>query len=373
MTKLHVAVLCGGQSAEHEVSIQSAKNIIGALDPERYQVSVVFIDRTGEWLLLPSTKLILSNPDMQPLQTIAGATPLALHIGSNHPFIFLEQPSKHLAVDVVFPILHGARGEDGTLQGLLDMINLPYVGPGTLGSAVAMDKEVTKRLLDSAGIPNAKCHIIHSGDEEEASFTTIVNQLGLPLFIKPANTGSSVGVSKVKNESEFGAAIALARQYDNKIIIEESITGREIECAVLGNAQPLASLPGEIIPRAHHAFYSYEAKYLDPEGADLKIPAALPEHLITAIQTMAKQTFKVLGCEGLARIDFFLTPEGKLYVNEANTLPGFTQISMYPKLWMVSGITYAALIDRLLTLALERFAHQRMRVNQVDVAARKGH
>lgn len=368
MTKLHVAVLCGGQSAEHEVSIQSAKNIIGALDPQRYQISVIFISREGEWLLLSSSELILNNPDMQPLADATGRA-LALQLGSKQPFVFLDKPSEHLTVDVVFPVLHGARGEDGTLQGLLDMLNLPYVGAGTLSSAMAMDKEVTKRLLDSAAIPNAKSIIIHP-DEAEPSFNTVVEKLGLPLFIKPANTGSSVGVSKVKNEADFNAALALAKQYDSKIIIEESIVGREIECAVLGNTQPLASLPGEII--SHHEFYSYEAKYLDPDGADLKLPALLPENIVSAIQELAVRTFKTLCCDGLARIDFFLTPEGKLYVNEANTLPGFTQISMYPKLWMVSGMTYAGLIDRLLELALERFARNQVWVNQRNVAAKKG-
>ncbi len=368
MTKLHVAVLCGGQSAEHEVSIQSAKNIIAALDPARYQISVIFISREGEWILLSSPELILNNPDMQPLVDCNGR-PLAVQLGNKQPFVFLDSPSEHVTIDVIFPILHGARGEDGTLQGLLDMLNLPYVGAGTLSSAMTMDKEVTKRLLDSAGIPNAKSYIIHP-DETEPSFQTIVDKLGLPLFVKPANTGSSVGVSKVKNEMEFSAALTVAKQYDSKIVIEESIFGREIECAVLGNTQPLASLPGEII--SHHEFYSYEAKYLDPDGADLKFPASLPEDIVSAIQAMAVHTFKTLGCDGLARVDFFLTPEGKLYVNEANTLPGFTQISMYPKLWMVSGMTYAGLIDRLLELALERFARNQVWVNQRNVAARKG-
>ncbi len=368
--KLHIAVLCGGQSAEHEVSIQSAKNIIQALDINRYQVSVILISHQGEWILLDSPEIILKNPDMQPLPDLIKGRRVLFNLGATEPFVILNIQMESLAIDVVFPVLHGAHGEDGTLQGLLDLANIPYVGAGTLSSAVCMDKEVTKHLLAAANIPVARWMVVRQPELSQLDYDAVIAHLGLPLFIKPANTGSSVGVSKVKNRADFMNALQLAQQYDRKIIIEEFIPGREIECAILGNEETAASLPGEIIP--HHEFYSYEAKYLDPNGAELKMPADLPAPVIAEIQDLAKKAFAALNCDGMARIDFFLTPDGRAILNEANTIPGFTQISMYPQLWMATGMTYSGLIDRLIALALERFARERVLVFQSDVAARKG-
>ena len=346
--KLNVAVLCGGQSSEHEVSIESSKNVIQALDKQRYEILVILITKKGEWILLDTPDTILKNASMQNLAVIPAGSRLAFNFGHNQPFLKLDE-NVPLNIDVVFPVLHGSHGEDGTLQGFLELINTPYVGAGTLGSAVCMDKEITKHLLSVAGIPIAKWMVVH----QEVDFQTVVEALGLPFFVKPANTGSSVGISKVKNAEDFAHALTLAKKYDHKIIVEEYIEGREIECAVLGNGTPKASLPGEIIP--HHEFYSYEAKYLDPLGASLKTPAELPHQLIEKIQALAKQAFSVLCCEGMARIDFFLTRDERIFLNEANTIPGFTQISMYPKLWAVSGLPYGALLDRLIQLALEKF------------------
>ncbi|RMD60394.1 D-alanine--D-alanine ligase, partial [Candidatus Parcubacteria bacterium] len=260
------------------------------------------------------------------------------------------------SVDVVFPVLHGTFGEDGTVQGLLKLAGVPFVGAGVLGSAVGMDKDVMKRLLREANLPTARFRVLHRGESRHISFQELAQELDTPLFIKPANLGSSVGIHKVASASQFRAAVEDAFRYDTKIIVEEFIPGREIECSILGNEEPIASLPGEIVP--HHDFYSYEAKYLDEHGAELKIPAELPEPLVARVQELAVRTFKTLCCEGMARVDLFLTEDERLFVNELNTIPGFTRISMYPKLWEVSGVAYSELIDRLVQLALERHARE---------------
>ena len=317
MNKLRVAVLMGGKSAEHEVSLNSAKNVISSLDGEKYNVVEVKIDKEGNW-----DKSLLEG------------------------------------VDVVFPVLHGPYGEDGSMQGFLKINNLPFVGPGVLGSAVAMDKDVAKRLLRDAGLPIGKFVVILEGAQRAigSQFEEIKNKLGLPLFIKPANLGSSVGVTKAHNEEEFIKALEEAFAYDTKIIVEEFIKGREIECSVLGNENPKASVPGEIA--ASHEFYDYDAKYIDKKGADLKIPADLSNEQVKEAQDLAVKTFQTLCLEGMARIDLFLTDENKFYVNEANTIPGFTNISMYPKLWEASGIGHGELVDRLIQLAMERFKRE---------------
>jgi len=379
MQKKHIVVLCGGQSAEHEVSIESAKNVIQALDKQCYDVSAIFITRRGEWFLLNSNDTILNNETMQPLLEPIPGKRLAFQLGSAAPLVIETNPGlAPFPVDVIFPVLHGTRGEDGTLQGLLEMANIPYVGAGVLGSAVSMDKDISKRLLQQAGIPVAKWITTCRENNPELNFEQVVTQLGLPLFIKPANTGSSIGISKVKNRQDFDKAIQLAQQYDHKILLEEYISGREIECSVLGNQSGSlstknieASLPGEIIP--HAEFYSYEAKYLDAKGATLNTPAELPAEIIEKIQAIAKKAFNVLGCDGMARVDFFLTPDGRIFLNEANTLPGFTQISQYPNMWRVSGLAYPVLLDRLITLALARFERDKISIGTDKVALNEAH
>ena len=257
-------------------------------------------------------------------------------------------------LDVVFPVLHGTFGEDGTVQGLLKLANIAFVGADVLGSAVCMDKDVMKRLLRDAGIPIADFVVMESG--KDADFSEIAARLGMPLFVKPANLGSSVGIHKVNSFAELQPAVEDALRYDRKVIVEEFIAGREIECSVLGNEKPIASLPGEIVPT--HEFYSYEAKYIDAKGATLEIPAKLPADTVKKIQALAVQSYKVLCCEGMGRVDMFLTPDNKLVLNEINTIPGFTKISMYPKLWEHTGISYSELLDRLIELALQRFDAQ---------------
>ena len=353
--KIRVAILFGGKSAEHEVSLQSAKSIVDAIDNEKYEVVKIGIDKQGRWLLSDQSDFLLNadNPNR-----------IALNKSNNELAVLPGHAEKQLVsstnnpignVDVVFPVLHGTLGEDGAMQGLLKLMDVAFVGADVAGSAVGMDKDIMKRLLRDAGLPIGTFISVRKG--EEITFEEAKEQVGLPMFIKPANQGSSVGVHKVATDEEFKAALSDAFTYDSKVLIEEFIKGREIECAVLGNEKPKASVPGEIIP--HHEFYSYEAKYIDENGAGLEIPATLSEEVTKQIQETAIKTFKTLACEGMARVDCFVTNEGKIYINEINTLPGFTKISMYPKLWEASGISYPELIDQLIQLAIERHNRQK--------------
>jgi len=283
---------------------------------------------------------------------------LALVPGQQNNQLVASSGEKRLgSLDVVFPVLHGPFGEDGTVQGLLKLANIAYVGAGVLGSAIGMDKDVMKRLLRDAGIPVARFVAANKYSSKPIDFDAARDQLGLPLFVKPANLGSSVGIHKVTDRDEFERAVRDALNYDDKVLIEECINGREIECSVLGNDNPIASVPGEILPR--HEFYSYEAKYLDENGAVLEIPAKLSSETLERIRQLAIRTFTVLCCEGMARIDFFLRNSDEIIVNEINTIPGFTRISMYPKLWEATGISYSELIDRLIQLAIERFEREK--------------
>lgn len=351
--KIRVAVIFGGKSTEHEVSLLSAKNVIAALDRTKYEPILIGIDKSGRWLIENNSSFLLKDTNPKQIQLVRSEkdiTPLPRNVGH-----YSFPP-----VDVVFPVLHGTLGEDGTIQGLLKLADVPFVGAGVLGSAVGMDKDVQKRLLRDAGILTAKFLIFR---DKNISFDKAERALGLPFFVKPANSGSSVGVSKVRSEKEFKKAVNTAFKYDSKILLEEAITGREIECSVLGNENPIASLPGEVIPT--HEFYDYEAKYIDENGARLEIPAMLPAITIKKIQTIAIQAYKVLCCEGMARVDMFLRRNGEILISEINTIPGFTNISMYPKLWEVSGLSNKELVDKLINLALERFdKEQRLKRNK---------
>lgn len=313
--KLRVGILFGGKSTEHEVSLQSAKNVIAYLDPEKFESVLLPLDKEGEGFL--TQKSIVELRQM---------------------------------VDVIFPVLHGGFGEDGTVQGLLKLAGIPFVGASVLGSAVGMDKDVMKRLLRDAGIPVAK--FLTVTEKSVPGFDAVVKNISTPCFVKPANAGSSVGVHRVENAEEYEKALKDAFLYDTKVLVEEDIVGREIEVSVFGNDDPQASVPGEIIPK--EGFYSYAAKYLDEDGAAIEIPAKISEETTKRIQELAVKTFRVLFCEGLGRVDFFLKENGEILVNEINTLPGFTAISMYPKLWEASGLSYTELITRLIELALER-------------------
>lgn len=345
--KTQVVLIFGGRSAEHEISISSAKNIYSALDKNKYEVDPIYISKSGHWFSGPETLDILTSlPNQKSISTLVPTNPQSLI-----PNLITNAQSLITPQTVVFPVLHGPFGEDGTIQGWLKLLNIPFVGAGVLGSAIGMDKDVQKRLLQHAHIPVAKFDVITSNQQPAPSNFTY------PIFVKPANLGSSVGISKVKNEKELCAAIKKAFQYDSKILIEEYLPGREIEVSVLGNEKPIASLPGEII--TNHEFYDYDAKYIDENGAKLKIPAGLPKNLVKQFQQLAIKTFQTLECRGLARVDFFLTKDNKIYVNEINTIPGFTNSSMYPKIWEASGITQGNLLDKLISLALDRFNKER--------------
>ncbi len=353
--KLKVGILFGGKSAEHEVSLQSAKNVADAIDRNKYDVALIGINKSGDWLLPDQSHFLLNAADPKLIQLNSeNQESVALVPQSGGELSNLSGGGVHSSIDVVFPILHGPFGEDGTVQGLLKLAGVPFVGSGVIGSAAGMDKDVMKRLLRDAGIPIAKSLTFRQ--EDHLDFEAISAEIGLPLFIKPANMGSSVGVHKVSDGSTFDAAVHDAFAYDTKILIEEFVEGRELECAVLGNLRPEVSVVGEIKPS--HDFYSYEAKYLDEHGAGLEIPADIPDAVSDRIRDLAVRTFQALECEGLGRVDCFLKSDGEVIVNEINTMPGFTQISMYPRLWEASGISYPDLIDRLIELGLERFKRE---------------
>jgi D-alanine-D-alanine ligase len=313
--KLRVAVVYGGRSGEHEISIRSAKAIMERMDRAKYEISEYFIEKDGRW----KPKPILPEPGAQP------------------------------QIDVVFPVLHGTFGEDGTIQGLLEMADLPYVGAGVMASSVSMDKEMMKRVCMAQALPVVDYVVV---TREQSDLDAITKKLPFPLFVKPANLGSSVGISKVRNCNELETAIQVAAEYDRKIIVERGIAGRELECAVLGNEAPVASLPCEILPSRE--FYDYEDKYL-LNTAETRVPADLPHEKTEELRALAVGCYRAVECEGMARVDFFLeSATNRLYINEINTIPGFTSISMYPKMWEHSGIAFPALIDELIDLALAR-------------------
>jgi len=350
--KKNIAILFGGKSAEHEVSLQSAKNIFQAIDRDLYSPALIGIDKTGKWFVSEDLESVLLGE--KSLEDIKKEY-VALTPECEGRVILLKEEGGEIKIDVVFPILHGPFGEDGTVQGLLKLAGIPFVGPSVLGSAVGMDKEAMKKILRDSSIPVADYVCLHK--EEVLSYEKAMDRFKSPFFVKPANMGSSVGISKVYTKEDYHKAISLALDYDLKIIIEEFIEGREIECSVLGNNNPRASVLGEVIP--NHDFYSYDAKYIDEKGANLEVPADINDEITERIQNLAVKTFKSLYCEGLGRVDFFLKKNGDVLVNEINTMPGFTKISMYPRLWEASGVSYKDLITKLINLSLERFEKEK--------------
>jgi D-alanine-D-alanine ligase len=389
MEKIRVGVLFGGRSGEHEVSLLSAASVLNAIDTDKYEVVPIGITKDGRWLTaehaenLLTGKLVLEPRNLRagdPQNTQAAAVlsrgeavvvpPEPVHRQSGLvPFQTEASPLRRAAdrainVDVIFPVLHGTFGEDGTIQGLLELADIPYVGAGVLGSAAGMDKDIMKSLFIAANLPIVKHVTILRRDWEKdpKKIEKQVGKLKYPVFVKPANLGSSVGISKAHNRKELGPAIEEAAKFDRKIVIEQGVGGtkdkaREIECSVLGNDEPQASVPGEIVPIKE--FYDYDAKYLD-EGSELIIPAKLTKAETTKVQELAVKAFQAVDCSGLARVDFLMDPKTrKIYLNEINTMPGFTAISMYPKLWAASGLEYSDLIDRLIQLGIERHADKK--------------
>ena len=353
--KRRVGIIFGGKSAEHEVSIQSARSIYEALSLEKYEPLLIGVDKQGIWHLGADASFILNASDPK-LIALSGSAPEVVPMereGATLALVSRQDGRQLQEVDVFFPIIHGTFGEDGSLQGLLRLLNVPYVGAGVLGSAVGMDKGVMKRLLKEAGLPSPLFVEVRRHEIEGIDGQALAAAVGgFPVFVKPSNLGSSVGISKVKNIEGLLPALREAFLYDRKALVEEAITGQEIECAVLGNDHPEASICGEVIPT--HEFYDYEAKYIDEGGAFLKIPAKIEAHASDRIRALAVRAFTALECSGMGRVDFFLKSDGTALVNEINTLPGFTKISMYPKLWAATGLPYPELLDRLIALALER-------------------
>lgn len=343
--RIRIAVVYGGQSSEHAVSVVSAASVLAALDPAKYEVVTVGISARGEWLAteLNPAEIAFANRE---LPSVAGSGAEIAVFGRNSAIATLD------TVDVVFPVLHGKNGEDGTIQGLLELAGVPYVGSGVLASAASMDKAFTKTVLTAAGLPVTP-YVLARRDEPVS--VVDVQHLGLPLFVKPARAGSSVGVSRVNGYDELPEALATAFDHDSKALIEAAMTGREIECGVLEDADGTvtASLPAEIRLRPGFDWYSFEAKYLD-DASDYDIPPDVDPAVVASIRDAACRTFRALECSGLARVDGFLTGDGTFVVNEVNTLPGFTPISMYPKMWAETGVPYAQLLDRLIATALAR-------------------
>jgi D-alanine-D-alanine ligase len=386
MKKLRVGILFGGRSGEHEVSLLSAASVLNAIDKKKYEVVPIGITKEGRWLTDRHAEQLLGGektPSASGRHLRAGdpeATPGAVLLAKGEAVIVPPVPHAHglvpfesaavatqkgIDVDVIFPVLHGTFGEDGTIQGLLELADIPYVGAGVLGSAAGMDKDIMKQLFAFAGLEIVKhVTILRSQWEKDPKKATklVEKKLKYPVFVKPANLGSSVGISKAHDRKELGPAIEVAAKYDRKIVIEEGVGGkkhkaRELECAVLGNDQPMASTVGEIVPAAE--FYDYNAKYID-EGSQPVIPAKISKKQMKQVQEMAIRAFQAVDCSGLARVDFLMDPKsGKLYLNEINTMPGFTSISMYPKMWAASGLEYPKLIDTLIQLALERYKEKK--------------
>jgi D-alanine-D-alanine ligase len=366
--KRRVAVVFGGRSAEHEISVLSARSVIDALDRDRYEVVAIGITKEGRWELLPAgPPALASRATPEALAEVApgSGTEIALDQEPGAQALVSAEGSR-TPIDVVFPVLHGPFGEDGSIQGFLEVAGVPYVGAGVLASAVGMDKAVQKVLFAAAGIPGVPYEVVHEREWEEdpEAVEARASHLGYPLFAKPAALGSSIGIERVDDPSRLRGALETSLRFGRKAVLEREATGaRELEVSVLGNDDPVASVAGEIVPRGH-AFYDFDAKYLDEHGAELVIPAEISAGTLEELQRLAFAAFRAIDGAGMARVDFFLTQDGRVLVNEVNTIPGFTTISMYPRLWAESGVSYSELLDRLIAHALARHERRERRAGR---------
>jgi D-alanine-D-alanine ligase len=342
--KKKVAILYGGRSVEHAVSVNSARNIFEFIDKAKFDPIPLGISKSGQWFRNNSVSKEIEQGD-----------PLGLILDPSKPGFLLLASNERFTVDAIFPVLHGTDGEDGSIQGLIKAMDIPMVGTGVLGSALSMNKIVAKRLMKQAGLPVTDFVSYTYQEKERLKFGPISKKLGLPFMVKSASLGSSVGVTKVKKKADFVKAIEEAFKYDDEILIEEFVTGREIECAVLGNSPAEASNPGEIVINKSYEFYTFDAKYVDPEAVQIHVPAKLTKPIVGKIRTVSKKAFEVLHCQDFSRVDLFLDKTGRIYINEINTIPGFTNSSMYPMMWKERGISFSELITRLLNLAEERY------------------
>lgn len=341
MKKKKIGILFGGKSVEHDISILSAKNIAQNIDRDNYEVYLLGIDKSGTWYLCENMNMPIEK-----------GIPLKVNLDSRHPTFIANETDFHF--DVIFPILHGTDGEDGSVQGLLKTLNIAFVGSGVTGSATSMDKLITKRVLESAGLPVARFLAYSNLEKDNIDYNTVIEKIGNPFIVKPANLGSSVGVTKVSRQDELAPAVKDAFNYDTDILIEEFIDAREIECAILGNDEPVVSVAGEVILSNTYDFYSFTAKYEDPDSAEIAIPADMPEAVHDKVKKLSLSAYQLLKCQDLARVDLFVRENGQVYINEVNTLPGFTNISMYPSLIQHEGIGYSELITRLIEMAIKR-------------------
>jgi D-alanine-D-alanine ligase len=344
--KLKVAILFGGRSVEHEISIRSASNVAANIDRNIYDVILIGIDKHGTWFLKNSVD-----------DQISAGLPVAIRLDAVSPVLIDLKTNRHIEIDVAFPVLHGTDGEDGSIQGLFNAMSIPVVGSGVLGSAVSMDKIIAKKIMKECGIPVAEYLEYHKTQMNDISFAVVKSALGLPFMIKSASLGSSVGVSMVKSEADFISALEESFKYDDQVIIEQYIKGRELECAVIGNGEVRASYPGEIVMMKDYDFYTYTAKYLDEDAVSIKLPAEIDDSTTEKIREVSKRAYKALRCEDFARVDIFLTSDGQVLVNEINTIPGFTSVSMFPMMWQHMGMTYPELITELISMCLKRYNH----------------
>lgn len=342
--KKKVAILYGGRSVEHGVSVNSARNIFEYIDKDRFEPLCIGITKSGQWYLTTGVT-----------KDIEQGKALGLILDAQSPGFILISSGDRMKADIVFPVLHGTDGEDGSIQGMIKAIDIPMVGTGVLGSAVSMNKIIAKKLLKTAGLPVTKFLTYHYTEQADINFKDVKKELGLPFMVKSASLGSSVGVSKVKDEESFKKAIEEAFRYDDSLLIEEFIIGREIECAILGNNPPEASYPGEIVINKKYEFYTFDAKYVDPEAVKINVPADLDKKIAEKIRVICTKAYQALHCEDFSRVDLFLTEDGSIYINEINTIPGFTNSSMYPMMWKERGVSFTDLITKLLDLASERY------------------
>lgn len=350
--KINVAILFGGRSPEHNISLLSARNVIDQIDRELFNPVLIGIDKKGNWHLNEGSLKLLHPEDPNRIEMGDRSIPVLISQNTDEHTVIARETNKIMSrIDVIFPVLHGTYGEDGSVQGFAKLANLPCVGCSILGSAIGMDKDITKRLLRDSGIKVADFITVRKNLNDNITYDQVTKKLGNELFIKPANLGSSVGVSFARNKNEFEEGLRNGLLFDPKVIIEEKITGRELECAVLGNNFPKASTVGEVL--THGGWYSFDNKYVDDQGSQTVIPAEIDEETLERCRSLAVQTYQMLECEGMARVDMFLKEDGELLINEINTIPGFTNISMYPQLWKASGISYKELITKLIHLAVE--------------------
>lgn len=342
--KPEVAILFGGRSVEHEISIRSASNVVANINKDLYQVRLIGIDKNGAWFLKDTVD-----------ENIVAGRKIGLKLDATNPGVLLLDTNEEIHIDIAFPVLHGTDGEDGSIQGLFKSMDIPVVGSGVLGSAVSMDKIVSKKILKECGVPVAAYMEFRKSDIDSINFHHIRSEIGLPFMIKSAGLGSSVGVSMVKSEEDFAESLAESFKYDGQVIVEQFIDGRELECAVIGNKNPKASFPGEIILVKDYDFYTYTAKYLDEDAIKIQLPAELDKETTEKIRKVSVEAYKALRCEDFARVDLFLTDSGDVLVNEINTIPGFTSASMFPMMWQHMGISYQNLITELIEMCLKRY------------------